>query len=84
DAIGENYALIVTDELGAGSALLRERVRVVAACDSSRARTVDYDVDARGFWQIHRAAPEHLVSYVLGLVRSALGGRSKNTVLWDL
>lgn len=84
DAIGENYALIVNDELVAGSALLRERVRVVAACDSSRARTFDYDVDARGFWQIHRAAPEHLVSYVLGLVRSALGGRSKNTVLWDL
>ena len=84
DAIGENYALIVNDELVAGSALLRERVRVAAAGDSSRARTFDYDVDARGFWQIHRAAPEHLVSYVLGLVRSALGGRSKNTVLWDL
>lgn len=84
DAIGENYALIVNDELVAGSALLRERVRVAAAGDSSRARTFDYDVDARGFWQIHRAAPEHLVSYVLGLVRSALGGRTKNTVLWDL
>ena len=84
DAIGENYALIVNDELVAGSALLRERVCVAAAGDSSRARTFDYDVDARGFWQIHRAAPEHLVSYVLGLVRSALGGRSKNTVLWDL
>ena len=84
DAIGENYALIVNDELVAGSALLRERVRVAAAGDSSRARTFDYDVDARGFWQIHRAAPEHLVNYVLGLVRSALGGRSKNTVLWDL
>ncbi|EPI45681.1 hypothetical protein HMPREF1583_01161, partial [Gardnerella vaginalis JCP8151B] len=50
----------------------------------SRIRTFDYDVDARGFWQIHRAAPEHLVNYVLGLVRSALGGRTKNTVLWDL
>lgn len=84
DAIGENYALIVNDELVAGSALLRERVRVAAAGDSSRARTFDYDVDARGFWQIHRAAPEHLVSYVLGLVRSALGSRTKNTVLWDL
>lgn len=83
-AIGENYALIVNDELVAGSALLRERVRVAAACDSSRMRTFDYDVDARGFWQIHRAAPEHLVNYVLGLVRSALGGRTKNTVLWDL
>ena len=84
DAIGENYALIVNDELVAGSALLRERVRVAVAGDSSRARTFDYDVDARGFWQIHRAAPEHLVNYVLGLVRSALGGRTKNTVLWDL
>ena len=84
DAIGENYALIVNDELVAGSALLRERVRVVAAGDSSRIRTFDYDVDARGFWQIHRAAPEHLVNYVLGLVRSALGGSTKNTVLWDL
>lgn len=83
-AIGENYALIVNDELVAGSALLRERVRVAAAGDSSRMRTFDYDVDARGFWQIHRAAPEHLVNYVLGLVRSALGGRTKNTVLWDL
>lgn len=83
-AIGENYALIVNDELVAGSALLRERVRVAVDDDSSRARTFDYDVDARGFWQIHRAAPEHLVNYVLGLVRSALGGRTKNTVLWDL
>ncbi|EIK80599.1 hypothetical protein CGSMWGv55152_02106 [Gardnerella vaginalis 55152] len=84
DAIGENYALIVNDELVAGSALLRERVRVAVDGDSSRMRTFDYDVDARGFWQIHRAAPEHLVNYVLGLVRSALGGRTKNTVLWDL
>ena len=83
-AIGENYALIVNDELVAGSALLRERVRVAVDGDSSRMRTFDYDVDARGFWQIHRAAPEHLVNYVLGLVRSALGGRTKNTVLWDL
>ena len=83
-AIGENYALIVNDELVAGSALLRERVRVAVDGDSSRARTFDYDVDARGFWQIHCAAPEHLVNYVLGLVRSALGGRIKNTVLWDL
>lgn len=84
DAIGENYALIVNDELIAGSALLREHVRVAVDGDSSRMRTFDYDVDARGFWQIHRAAPEHLVNYVLGLVRSALGGRTKNTVLWDL
>lgn len=84
DAISENYALIVNDELIAGSALLRERVRVAVDGDSSRMRTFDYDVDARGFWQIHRAAPEHLVNYVLGLVRSALGGRTKNTVLWDL
>ena len=83
-AIGENYALIVNDELVAGSALLRERVRVAVNEDSSRARTFDYDVDARGFWQIHRAAPEHLVNYVLGLVRSELGGRTKNTALWDL
>ncbi|NSX29876.1 class I SAM-dependent RNA methyltransferase [Gardnerella vaginalis] len=83
-AIGENYALIVNDELVAGSALLSERVRVAVDGDSSRMRTFDYDVDARGFWQIHRAAPEHLVNYVLGLVRSALGGRTKNTVLWDL
>lgn len=83
-AIGENYALIVNDELVAGSALLRERVRVAVNEDLSRARTFDYDVDGRGFWQIHRAAPEHLVNYVLGLVRSALGGRTKNTVLWDL
>ena len=83
-AIGENYALIVNDELVAGSALLRERVRVAVNEDSSRARTFDYDVDARGFWQIHRAAPEHLVNYVLGLVRSELGGRTNKTVLWDL
>ena len=83
-AIGENYALIVNDEIVAGSALLRERVRVAVDGDSSRMCTFDYDVDARGFWQIHREAPEHLVNYVLGLVRSALGGRTKNTVLWDL
>ena len=83
-AIGENYALIVNDELVAGSDLLRERVRVAVDGDSSHMCTFDYDVDARGFWQIHREAPEHLVSYVLGLVRSALGGRTKNTVLWDL
>ncbi|EPI41901.1 TRAM domain protein, partial [Gardnerella vaginalis JCP8481A] len=38
-AIGENYALIVNDELVAGSALLRERVRVAVDGDSSRART---------------------------------------------
>lgn len=84
EAIGNNYALLVNGELVSGSALLREQVRVKDPLQANGLRTYTYEVDANGFWQIHRLAPEHLVDYVLSCVRTALDGRVKNVVLWDL
>lgn len=80
DVIGNNYALIVNDQLVAGNMILREEVHVGE-------RVYSYDVDAKGFWQIHRQAPEHLATYAMSLVRQCFDNSKqpiRNAVLWDL
>lgn len=74
--IGENYALMVGDEVKAGSAKLHESADI----DGTR---FAYDVHADGFWQVHRRAPMVLPDHVLRCVRALLDGRPHATV-WDL
>ena len=49
-AADDNYAVLVDGELRAGSQLLTEQVTI-------NGTTFDYQVDANGFWQVHRQAP---------------------------
>ena len=74
-AVGDNYAVLVGGELRAGSKHVHESVAVAGG-------TLDYRVDANGFWQVHRMAPVMLANHVLDLVRQTLDGR-KQAVLWE-
>ncbi len=49
-AADDNHAVLVDGELRAGSQLLTEQVTI-------NGTTFDYQVDANGFWQVHRQAP---------------------------
>lgn len=72
----DNHAILVDGELRDGSRELEETVIV----DGHEFR---YQVDAGGFWQMHRQAPVALTAHVLNLVRRELDG-SPSAVLWDL
>lgn len=72
----DNYAVLVDGELKDGSRTLREHVSVDG-------RDFVYEVDAAGFWQMHRQAPIALANHVLGLVRESLAG-VESAVIWDL
>ncbi|MDE5640191.1 MAG: RsmD family RNA methyltransferase, partial [Bifidobacterium castoris] len=80
-AIGDNYAVIVDGKVRHGSRNLTERISVDG-------REFTYTVDAAGFWQMHREAPQALPQYVIDQVREALAGRAprngRNLVIWDL
>ena len=80
-AIGRNYAVIVDGKVRHGSRNLTERIEVDG-------RAFTYTVDAGGFWQMHREAPQVLPQYVIDEIRGALGGRTprngRNLVIWDL
>lgn len=80
-AIGDNYAVIVDGKVRHGSRNLTERISVDG-------REFTYTVDAAGFWQMHREAPQALPQYVVDQVREALAGRAprngRNLVIWDL
>ena len=60
-AADDNYAVLVDGELRAGSQLLTEQVTI-------NGTTFDYQVDANGFWQVHRQAPIALGTHVINLV----------------
>lgn len=81
-----NYAIVVDGKLTAGSRSLTEHVLV---CDASdKPHDFAYTVDASGFWQMHREAPNLLANEVLDLVRNALFDSltlgSHAPVIWDL
>ena len=61
----DNYAVLVDGELRAGSQLLTEQVTI-------NGTTFDYQVDANGFWQVHRQAPIALGTHVINLVNGQL------------
>ncbi|WP_055426536.1 class I SAM-dependent RNA methyltransferase [Bifidobacterium aesculapii] len=75
-AIRGNHAVLVDGKLTAGVRTLNEQVTVAG-------RDFTYEVDANGFWQVHREAPVALANHVIELARRELDGRS-NTVAWDL
>ncbi|PJM75222.1 class I SAM-dependent RNA methyltransferase [Bifidobacterium simiarum] len=81
-----NYAVLVDGELRAGTQALTERVTVNDANGDPHEFT--YTVDAGGFWQMHREAPNVLANTVLDLVRESLGRvirrNGRDIVLWDL
>lgn len=80
-AIGRNYAIIVDGKVRHGSRSLTERITVDG-------HAFDYTVDAAGFWQMHREAPQVLPQYVIDQIREVLGDRAprngRNLVIWDL
>ena len=63
-------------ELRAGSQLLTEQVTI-------NGTTFDYQVDANGFWQVHRQAPIALDTHVINLVNGQLQSAA-DAVIWDL
>lgn len=74
--ISDNYAVLVNGEVVAGSRELTEKVTVAG-------HEFEYNVDAGGFWQMHRHAPIALTNHVIDLVRGELDG-AKSACLWDL
>ena len=72
----DDFALIVDGKVKDGSPLLHESVDV----DGSR---FDYQVDAAGFWQVHRLAPPTLASHVIAEACRILAGNDHG-VIWDL
>lgn len=71
-----NFALIVNDETKVGKRKLLEKVTVSD-------HDFMYEVDAAGFWQVHRQAPALLASEVLQSVQTGLES-SHAPVIWDL
>lgn len=76
--IGQNFSLTVDGELKAGSERLVERVDGAGR----RGKTQEYDIEESGFWQVHRRAPQTLVSAVVSAVAKFTAGSPK--VIWDL
>lgn len=74
--IRDNHAVLVDGELVVGSRVLNEQVTVAGT-------TFTYEVDANGFWQVHREAPVALANHVIDLARRELDGRD-DAVIWDL
>ncbi|MBW3080576.1 class I SAM-dependent RNA methyltransferase [Bifidobacterium saguinibicoloris] len=72
----DDYAVLVDGELTHGSQTLTEQVTVSGI-------TFTYEVDANGFWQVHREAPVALANHVIDLVRAELDGADA-AVIWDL
>lgn len=78
EPLGDNYAVSVDGKVVAGNATLVERVSGIGSTGS----TLEYEVGANGFWQVHREAPSTLVSHVLDLARRSFG--SAPHTMWDL
>ena len=75
-SIGDNYAVLVDGELRAGSRRLIERAAIAGT-------EFEYEVDANGFWQVHRQAPIELAGHVIDLARRELDGAA-SACIWDL
>ncbi|TPF94648.1 class I SAM-dependent RNA methyltransferase [Bifidobacterium sp. UTBIF-78] len=72
----DDFAVLVDGDLKAGSQLLTEQVSVSG-------RVFTYQVDAGGFWQMHRQAPIALVTHIINLVNDRVQGAAA-PVIWDL
>lgn len=78
---GENFALLVNGKTKEGTDPLTEQVR--PRTDQADEATFTYQVDADGFWQVHRLAPGLLSGTVLTQIRQWLAGKMA-PVIWDL
>ncbi|RBP99589.1 class I SAM-dependent RNA methyltransferase [Bifidobacterium xylocopae] len=76
DGSDGNHALLVCDRVKSGRRKLEEQVSV-------QGRDFTYEVDAAGFWQIHRRAPGMLANAVLKAVQDGVGGKPA-PIIWDL
>ena len=72
----DNYAVLIDGELHAGSRQLIEHVTI----DDT---PFTYEVDANGFWQIHRQAPIALANHVITLAQQELADQP-SACIWDL
>lgn len=77
---GNNYAVFADGKLQAGEPVLTETVPQVQI--GSTAQTITYEVNARGFWQVHRCAPQMLVNQVLQDAQEQID--SVPRTMWDL
>ena len=75
EAVGDDFAVTVDGDAVAGHTQLRETVSVGAG-------SWDFGVDANGFWQVHRQAPQVLTNHVMTVLRRIDG--SRRSVIWDL
>lgn len=73
-----NYAVLVNGELVHGKAIVQETLAGVPLVP----RPLTFEVQASGFWQVHRAAPRALVNYVLESVNQRFSAAP--AVMWDL
>lgn len=74
--VDDNFGLLTNDELQAGNQHLVEGVNIDG-------RLFTYHVDASGFWQVHRDAPESLTQEVVDIVRSRVDTNA-HPCIWDL
>ncbi|OZG48604.1 class I SAM-dependent RNA methyltransferase [Bombiscardovia coagulans] len=73
---GDNFALLIGNKVKAGRRKLTENIRLDG-------HNFVYEVDAAGFWQIHRSAPQLLAAEVMDAVQTGLN-TVQSPVIWDL
>ncbi len=76
-----NYAVTVNGELVHGLQRVDERIEL------NDGRIFDYGVDAQGFWQVNRNAPQTLAQHVFDIVERLMSSghtRHGGSVIWDL
>ncbi|BDR53186.1 putative RNA methyltransferase [Bombiscardovia nodaiensis] len=74
--VEDNFACIVSSKVKAGQRKVHEQVDV-------EGQTFRYEVDATGFWQIHRQAPHLLATAVVRAVKANIKA-VQAPVIWDL
>ncbi|MDO4913846.1 MAG: RNA methyltransferase, partial [Bifidobacteriaceae bacterium] len=82
NAVGDNYAIIANGKLAEGKQLLQEKVIV-------QNHEFNYNVDASGFWQMHKQAPIALTNHVITQVQQYFANNSPRNgvgkpIIWDL
>ena len=77
NAVADDFAVTVDGRSIAGAAVLHESVTIGT-------QSFGYAVDANGFWQVHRQAPQILTNHVMDVLLRRLGASSRRSVVWDL
>lgn len=77
-----NFGFLVNGKVVSGRRNLTEKVVVTLPFIQNSPLDLSYTVDAEGFWQVHRMAPQILVSEAVQRMFSA-GGKD-SSLIWDL